>query len=626
MMKVKWEQALVALGLTMLGFVLACATFWVGHGERGQVGELDPMTRRLIDLAGAGEPQAVRVLELAIRRRPLGYSKQLFGALHERCAERCDGIDGLLLEAFDRVAVAGQLGSVLRREKWSPRFRRPEIGQPLAMVRSRGGYYRFPVTREVTTVLLQGMARAPARVGGLRDLLELPTVRRALCSAEVGPSKKADLRAGFCALSGAPGGEPSQLCNAVAGGDGAGELAKLTDRQQESLRQLCASSGSAGSSESFAPTGLETLVGPGCVDMLAAAWGSGLGKDLDPDAALLARSLECMGVREEASRPTGHGAPGRGSVAFYASSDHAESMPDPWRQPAEDDRGWSYAFNVLDPEANAANAAHVADRGFIAVFAVESTAEAGTIAVEIVATSNGGDIGAVIVETGVALDTLDVFDSVPVLAKVFEGMKVAAAQAAAGGLNGVSPPSEPDESPSESDDWEEIPEDSSSPTASPEESADENDGAFAGPLGDPAACRAVEAMLLRGPSGEPWRGGPDRTRPPSDPRASHPREEIEGGLERACSAAAAPRVCDAVDCRSGAVLDSASCSCRVPPARARPSEMGCAAARCPDGAQARAVGPVCTCADFDTGALVKPSGPRPAVPLESLRRGEVVPH
>ncbi|MFO0722831.1 MAG: hypothetical protein U1E65_03535 [Myxococcota bacterium] len=622
MEEVKRQRALAAVGVVLLASVLACATFWVGRGERWSIGKLDPMSSRLIDLSGSGDPAAVRVVELAIRRRPVAYAKAVFVALRERCTVRCDGIDGLLLAAFDRVAAAGQLRTVVQRGKWEPRFRRPELGRPLAMVRSRRGYYRFPVSREVTTVLLRAIGRASPRVRGIRDLVGLPEVRRALCS--LGGSREADLRAGFCALAGMPGGDPSALCAAVAGGAGAGKLEKLTDRQQGSLRDLCASAGSAESSEAFAPTGLETLVGPGCVDMLEAAWGSGAAKETDADAALLGRSLECMGVKEEPTRPTGHGAPGRGSVAFYRSSDGAEGMPDPWRQPAEDERGWSYTFNVLDPEANAANAAHVGDRGFIAVFAVESSAEEGTIAIEIVATSNEGDIGAVIVETGVPLDTLDVFDATPVLAKVFEGMAIAAAQVTQDGYNGVSPPSEPAESP-EDHDWEDTPEDSSAPTDSPEDSSDEKDGALSGPLGDPEACRDVEGMLLRGPSGEALRGDPGRTRPPSDPRASHPREEIEGGLERGCSAATAPRACGAVDCRTAAVLDAASCTCRTPGAGSRPSQASCSAARCPEGARAQAVGPICTCADSETGGFEKPQGPKPGVPLGALRRPEMEP-
>ncbi|MFO0726510.1 MAG: hypothetical protein U1E65_22175 [Myxococcota bacterium] len=617
------ERVFGALGLVILGFVLACATLWVGHVERGGLGRMDATSRRLVDLAGSGDAQAVRVLELAIRRRPVAYARALFVALRERCAVRCDGIDGLVLAAWDRASAAGRDRGLLPRGKWAPRFRRQETGRPMAIVRSRAGYYRFPVGREVMTVLLRAIGRDPRGVRGVAGLMGLPEVRRELCAIGAGDSSPGGaLRAGFCALAGAPSGDPARLCSAVAAdGDEGGRLAKLTDRQQKSLQELCAAAGGATSSEGFTPPGLETLVGPGCVDMLEGAVVFGASAAIDPDATVLAKSLQCMGVKEEPTRPIGHGVPGRGSVAFYRASDNAEGTPDPWRQPAEDDRGWSYAFNVLDPEANALNAAHVGDRGFIAVFAVESSAEEGTIAVEIVATSNEGDIGIVIVETGVPLDTLDVLDSVPVLTTVLEGMRVAAVQATTTGYNGVSPPPEASSSPSDDDEWEETPEESNSPEAS----SDEKDGAFSGPLGDPSACRELEAALLRGPSGEPSRAAPGKERPPADPRASHPKDEVAGVQDRACGAATVPRACGALDCRNGTLLDSATCTCRAAAQGARPSRAGCMAARCPEGTQALAVGPLCTCADAESGALAKPSGPRPDTPVDVLRGRAIVP-
>jgi hypothetical protein len=267
---------------------------------------------------------------------------------------------------------------------------------------------------------------------------------------------------------------------------------------------------------------------------------------------------------------------------------------------------------VQDARSNAENAAHVGDRGFIAVFAV-ATHEDGIVDVSIVATTSDGRIGHVVVEVPSQGDDLDI-DRLSVAAAIIRsGMR--AARRAADTAQAERDDARRSASASPSATGPEVSSDpSSTPSAPPPPPSPEGVRVFPGPSSKDSACSELITLVLRGRDGSPLRGtGELGRRPTVDPRTEHPRdEEGSGSGPQACSVDRTPRACGLIECSLGTRLDLGSCSCRPRRSWSGGRSAGCSFSRCREGSHPEAVGPGCLCLDDQDGEATRPEPGPPA--------------
>lgn len=601
----------LAIGVALT--VLSCATVLLEWPRPGRGVAPDAVTSTLLDAAQAGSPRALAALRIAIDRRPVGYALALFESLRLRCNARCDGLEEPILETFDRLARAGAL-----RRAWPDSARRPL--HPTFKGRTRrgllvglpapGGGLRAFVDPQVARVLVGAIGVGSTTVRSLAELAQSKSVAKALCRAGAsigsGSPELQSLRRAFCTVDGAPSGDVDHLCSmATATG-----IPILKPGEQKDVERVCAALGAVSSANAVLPPNLAIFAGPACYDLTESDAASRIRPDAVIDAEILDASLECMGVSEAPP-----GAPESGPIAkrleFADSSDGSLADDDgPWIMPLAGRDGYSYKYNVLDDRANAENAAHVGDPGFIAVFAVAPSGDA-TAAVEIVSTSPDGYVAAVILEFFTDPEDVD-------FEVAFAATK--AIRAAVQALKQVYPP-RPDPSaspsasaspsPSESDSPSPSESESPSPTETPEPSAstDGTDRTFGGPGSKSEACQRLTDLVLRGPYGAPLRGAPGTSRPPADPRATHGRDDAEAAPSATCQADAQPSVCGAIDCAAGLHLDARTCACSRSHSFEADPALGCSALRCTDGSHGEAVGPGCVCASDEGRVLSRPAAP-----------------
>ncbi len=623
----KQRRALAALGAALAVSALACATLLAGRARRSH--ELDRVSEGLVEAAQVGNPRAIRALELAIRYKPTVYAEHLFAALRSRCNDRCDGLEGLLLASFDRIARAGRLTeawSDRKREPLRPKYRRSGQTGLMVGVESGAGKMRAYVAPAVARVLVANLGTAPRNARSLYDAARLPEVGRALCAL---PPSRANERAeltavrrGFCMSGGAPSGDIDTLCKEAMAGASSPRLAALSEEERQAILTTCNSLGPASSSGALVPPNLASFVGPACFEVEEAKLEAGIHPDLGDDADLLQASLDCMGVSAEPSDPSRTSMGGRLSF-FWSTDDREPGEPGEWLKPTPNEKGWSYRFDVTDGRSNAENSAHVGEPGYVAVFAIEP-APGSTGAVSIVATSNEGNIAQLIVEFAIDPDDVDLQvlhqTILAIRAAVEAAIRAAEASNTAQGAHSptapspttsASPTGDPSPSPSESsspspsESNSPSPSESTTPTPAPSSSDAEN-RTFAGPSSKGEACQAMAAIVRAGPGGVPRRGVPETSPPLVDPRTGHPRGDADESPSMSCESDRTPRVCAIADCGGGLYLDPLTCSCT----RLRSSDAdlahGCMATRCADGAHGEAIGPGCVCIADDSGRMSRP--------------------
>ena len=558
---------------------------------------LDAITARLVKEAEGGNASAYRVLAAAIRHKPVAYSETLFEALRQRCNRRCDGLEPLLLSSFERIASAGRLSKCWpdhTSRPLKPRFRRPPPDKaPLVAIERADGFWRFYVKPVVARILVERIAELSTVARGLDDLAGLPSVARALCNLP-GPADALAARKAFCGLNGAPAGDIDALCQGL-------DVLPAADRAR--VQSICDGLGAGSNAASFAPSNLSTFVEAACYLQEELELKTLMHPDTGPDAELLDKSLECMGVSSVPDAPSRRS----DSALWIAGTSGSDDDLGPWHVPAPNRTGWSYNYNVFDAQTNAENAAHVGERGFVAVFAIDIS-ETGVVEVSVVATSVEGDIGHVIVT--VQVDPQEIgFDQLKKAGATIAEAINAAKRAADPGKTTEKARGSPSPTPSDSPGaWEE--------TTDPSPS-DPGDQIFAGPSSKTGACRELVALVLVGREGRALRAPPKADlRKGPDPRSEHPRGDAEREEQSAaCSVDRMPRSCALADCGEGLRLDPVSCSCRSHESAADLGTMGCEAWRCRDGGAPEAVGPGCVCRDDEASAATPARPPLPmAIP------------
>lgn len=618
--------ALAALGLALAISALACATLLAGRS--GGSHELDRVSEELVEAAQVGNPRAIRALELAIRYKPVGYSEHLFAALRSQCNDRCDGLEGLMLTSFDRIARAGRLAEAWpdrKHEPLRPKYRRSGREGLMVGVESGAGKLRGYLDPAVARVLVGNLGVGSSNARSLYDVARLPEVGQALCALRTPANERSELtavRRGFCAASGSPSGDIDTLCKEAMASTSSPQLAALSEAERQAIVTMCNSLGPASSSSALLPPSLATFVGPACFEVEEAQLEAGIHADLGDDADLLQASLDCMGLSAEPSRPSG-GSMGERLSFFDSTDDRGPSEPGEWVKPTPDGRGWSYRYDVTDARSNAENSAHVGEPGYVAVFAIEP-APGATGAVSVVATNIDGDIAQIIVEFAVDPDEVDfqvLHETILAIRAAVEAAIVAADASSAARAarethqpspsGSASPSDDPSPSPSESsspspsESDSPSPSESTTPTPAPS-STDAESRAFAGPSSKSEACQAMASIVRAGPGGVPRRGPPGTTRPPVDPRTTQPRPDEEREQALSCGADRTPRVCAAADCGGGLHLDPVACSCT----RSRPAAAdlahGCMTTRCTDGSHGEAIGPGCVCISDDSARMSRP--------------------
>lgn len=630
--------ALTALGVALAISALACATLLAGRSGRSQ--ELDRVSEGLVEAAQAGNPRALRALELAIRYKPVGYAEHLLSALRSRCNDRCDGLEGLLLASFDRIARAGRLAEAWpdrKREPLRPRYRRSGRGGLMVGVESGAGKLRGYLDPAVARVLVASLGATSSSARSLYDLARRPEVGRALCALPHPANERSELsaiRRGFCASGGAPSGDIDTLCKDAMAGRSSPRLAALSKEERQAIVTACNSLGPASSSSALLPANLATFVGTACFEVEQAKLEAGIHADLGDDAKLLQASLDCMGVSVGPTDPSSGGSIGERLSFFDSTDDKGPSEPGEWVKPTPDGRGWSYRYDVTDARSNAENSAHVGELGYVAVFAIEP-APGATGAVSVVATSMDGDIAQIIIEFAVDPDEVDflvLHETILAIRAAVEAAIAAAEASSTARASRETPEPSPSPSASPTDDPSPSPSESSSPSPSesdspsPSESttptptpssSDAENRTFAGPSSKREACQAMAAIVRAGPGGLPRRGPPGSTRPPVDPRTTDPRPDEERTEPLSCGSDRTPRVCGAADCGGVLHLDPVTCSCTRTRPPAADLARGCMATRCTDGSHGEAIGPGCVCISDESAKMS-----RPLSPGTSTERGE----
>lgn len=619
------SRALAALGTALAVSALACATLMTGRSGRSL--ELDRVSKGLVVAAEDGNPRAIRALEFAIRYKPVAYAEGLFSALRSRCNDRCDGLEGLMLASFDRIARAGRLAKAWpdrKREPLRPKYRRSGNAGLMVGVEPGAGQLRGYLDPAVARVLIAGLVDAPSSARSIYDVARLPEVGRALCALSPQPNERAELtaiRRGFCMSGAAPSGDIDTLCKEAMGGAANPRLAALSAEERQAILTTCNSLGPASSSSALVPPNLATFVGPACFEVEEAQLEAGIHPDLGDDAELLQASLDCMGVSAEPSDPSG-GSIGQRLSFFWSTDDREPSEPGEWTKPTPNEKGWSYRFDVTDARSNAENSAHVGELGYVAVFAIEP-APGSTGAVSVVATSINGDIAQIIIEFAIDPEEVDfevVHETIlairaaveaAILAADPNNLTQAAHEAAQPSPSATPAPTDdpspsPSESPSPSPSESNSPSPSESATPTPTPSSDAESRTFAGPSSKSEACQAMAAIVRAGPGGVPPRGLPETTRPPVDPRTTHPRADDDGAQALSCGADRTPQVCGALDCGGALHVDPLTCSCTRSRSVAADLAHGCMATRCTDGSHGEAIGPGCVCISDDSAKMSRP--------------------
>ncbi|MCC7383930.1 MAG: hypothetical protein IT384_18955 [Deltaproteobacteria bacterium] len=547
--------------------------------------------------------RGVRFLNAALQGGSAIICRDVLERTIAMCRVDCTGLTPVALVAYDCLVARG-------RPKWARAALR-KLPLPVPSV-ARVSTSRIPiVSARSTTIqfvdpevgrLLLDAAVARARSGAslplLATLAEVAGVAGALCSLPSVDDPRGQLtrasvlRQASCAMAGQPTADTNRLCEELeqltsSSPDG---LGKLPSSSIDRLSEICEAALPSGSTNGSGVPALGNLASDACIDVPLALIeaGSGLGME----GSLEQLIDECYGIR-----PPDDSAPRPRPLPFLSGNC------------ATIGGGWSCQYDTDSKRGNHENSARAGEPNYIAVWGLQD----GAIAV--VATTDDGKVGIVIVEPEEPEDDLDVVTDIANEVAVRKALKEAIRR------TGEEPPNDEDASGDDGGD-----DDADEDTGDDESNSGEEDGTGGAGAGDDTpgsggssgapgsetggdelappkseACRRLTAMLSvdrSGRSHDPF--AELRKQRFVDPRLILPPLEGE-------ARGPSPTSCDATSHESGGpscglvtcewpLVPGPGCTCRRAPRGAAPDRGGCRSALCPAGTEVVAAGITCVCA------------------------------